>query len=156
MSAAWTVRPAVAADVPAIVALIHALAEYEKAAPGAVAITDDLLRDALFGPHPAVEGIVAEAGAVIAGYALFFHNFSSWRGRRGLYLEDLFVRPEFRGTGLGKSLMTEVTRIARERGCARVEWIVVDWNAPAVGFYKALGAVPEDGWTLYRLRLPEA
>jgi len=149
-----TVRPARAADVPLIVALIRALAEYEKAAPGAVSVTDDLLQEALFGPHPSVEALIAETAGSLAGYALFFHNFSSWRGRRGLYLEDLFVRPELRGRGIGKALLQELTRIAAARGCARIEWVVIDWNSPAIGFYRSLGAEPIDGWTLYRLNLP--
>lgn len=147
------IRPAVAADVPAIVALIRALADYEKAAPGAVSLTDDLLRDALFGPRPAVEGLVAAQDNELIGYALFFHNFSSWRGKRGLFLEDLFVRPERRGQGIGKALLAEVIRIARERGCARLEWIVLDWNQPAIDFYKSQGAEPLDGWTIWRLKL---
>ena len=156
MTSAVTVRPAREADVPVIVSLIRALAEYEKAAPGAVSLTDDLLRDALFGAHPSVEGLIAETAGSLAGYALFFHNFSSWRGRRGLYLEDLFVRPELRGRGVGKALMQELSRIAAARGCARIEWVVIDWNSPAIGFYKSLGAEPIDGWTLYRLSLPTA
>ena len=156
MNSEVTIRPAREADVPVIVSLIHALAEYEKAAPGAVSLTDGLLHDALFGPHPSVEALIAETGSSLAGYALFFHNFSSWRGRRGLYLEDLFVRPELRGRGIGKALMHELGRIAAARGCARIEWIVIDWNSPAIGFYKSLGAEPIDGWTLYRLNLPPA
>lgn len=147
------IRPAVAADVPAIVALIRALADYEKAAPGAVSLTDDLLRDALFGPRPAVEGLVAAQDNELIGYALFFHNFSSWRGKRGLFLEDLFVRPERRGQGIGKALLAQVIRIARARGCARLEWIVLDWNQPAIDFYKSQGAEPLDGWTIWRLKL---
>jgi GNAT superfamily N-acetyltransferase len=156
MTSEVTVRPAREADVPLIVSLIHALAEYEKAAPGAVSLTDDLLRDALFGAHPSVEGLIAETDSSLAGYALFFHNFSSWRGRRGLYLEDLFVRPELRGRGIGKALMQELARIATARGCARIEWVVIDWNTPAIGFYKSLGAEPIDGWTIYRLNVPIA
>ena len=156
MIAEVTVRAAREADVPVIVSLIRALAEYEKAAPGAVSLTDDLLKEALFGSRPSVEGLIAETGSALAGYALFFHNFSSWRGRRGLYLEDLFVRPELRGRGIGKALMQELSRIAAARGCARIEWIVIDWNSPAIGFYKSLGAEPIDGWTLYRLKLPPA
>lgn len=145
------IRAAGAADVPVIVSLIHALAEYEKAAPGAVSLTEDLLRDALFGPQPAVEGRIAVWGGEVAGYALFFHNFSSWRGKRGLFLEDLFVRPELRGRGIGKALFEEIRNIARERNCARIEWIVIDWNQPAIDFYKSQGAEPVDGWTLWRI-----
>jgi GNAT superfamily N-acetyltransferase len=153
MSAPVQIRAAASADVPVIVALIRDLAEYEKAAPGALALTDDLLREALFGPRPAVEGLVATLGADVAGYALFFHNFSSWRGKRGVFLEDLYVRPELRGRGIGKALFTEVTRVARDRGCARVEWIVLDWNQTAIDFYQSQGAAPLDGWTVFRKNL---
>lgn len=155
MSAGLEIRPAAAGDVPAIVALIRALAEYEKAAPGAVTLTEDLLREALFGTRPSLEAQVAVTAGEIAGYALFFHNFSSWRGRRGLYLEDLFVRPELRGRGIGKALLTELKRLARERGCARLEWVVVDWNQPAIDFYRSQGAHPVEGWTLWRLDAPQ-
>lgn len=153
MSPRVQVRAAVPADVPVIVALIRDLAEYEKAAPGALSLTEDLLWDALFGPRPAVEGLVATFDADVAGYALFFHNFSSWRGKRGVFLEDIYVRPERRGEGIGKALFTEVTRIARERGCARVEWIVLDWNQTAIDFYKTQGAAPLEGWTVFRKNL---
>jgi GNAT superfamily N-acetyltransferase len=153
MSAPVQIRAAASADVPVIVALIRDLAEYEKAAPGALALTDDLLREALFGPRPAVEGLVATLGADVAGYALFFHNFSSWRGKRGVFLEDLYVRPELRGRGIGKALFTEVARVARDRGCARVEWIVLDWNQTAIDFYQSQGAAPLDGWTVFRKNL---
>jgi GNAT superfamily N-acetyltransferase len=151
MTAEWRIRPAVAADVRDIVALIRALAEYEKAAPGALSLTEEGLRDALFGPHPAIEALVATAGDTLIGYALYFHNFSTWRGRRGLFLEDLFVLPEWRRRGLGRTLFAELTRIARERGCARMEWMVLDWNTPAIRFYQSLGAEPLDGWTVFRL-----
>lgn len=147
----WRIRPAVAADVAVIAALIRALAEYEKAAPGALSLTEERLKEALFGDHPAVEALVATAGERLIGYALYFHNFSSWRGRRGLFLEDLFVLPEWRRHGLGRALFAELTRIARERGCARMEWIVLDWNTPAIRFYQSLGAEPLDGWTVYRI-----
>ena len=147
------IRAAVPADVPVIVALIRALAEYEKAAPGALSLTEDLLRESLFGQRPAIEGLIAAIDEQIAGYALFFHNFSSWRGRRGLFLEDLFVRPEHRGRGIGKALLAELKRTARERGCGRMEWIVLDWNQPAIDFYKAQGAQPLEGWTIWRINL---
>ena len=153
MSVPLQVRPAVPSDVAAIVALIRDLAEYEKAAPGALSLTEDLLREALFGPRPAVEGLVATIGADVAGYALFFHNFSSWRGKRGVFLEDIYVRPELRGQGIGKALFTEVTRVARDRGCARVEWMVLDWNQTAIDFYNSQGAAPLDGWTVFRKNL---
>jgi GNAT superfamily N-acetyltransferase len=152
MAADLKIRPASEADVPAILTLIRALAEYEKASPGAVPVTEDLLRESLFGPSPAVEGLVALWSGEIAGYALFFHNFSSWRGRKGLYLEDLFVVPEKRGHGIGKALLRAVARIAVERGCARMEWLVLDWNHPAMGFYESLGAVPLEEWTTFRLQ----
>lgn len=153
MSPDMTIRAAEPADVPQIVALIRALAEYEKAAPGALALADERLRESLFGPRPDVEALVARNGAELAGYALFFHNFSSWRGKRGLFLEDIFVKPELRGKGIGKALFLELQRIARERGCARMEWIVLDWNQTAIDFYKSQGAEPLEGWTVYRLKL---
>ena len=153
MTAELTIRIAAPADVPVIVSLIRELAEYEKAAPGALSLTEDLLRDALFGSRPAVEGLVAELGDEVAGYALYFHNFSSWRGKRGVFLEDLFVRPEHRGRGIGKALFGEVSRIARDRGCARIEWIVLDWNQAAIDFYKSQGAEPLTGWTVWRTKL---
>ncbi|MBZ5580152.1 MAG: GNAT family N-acetyltransferase [Acidobacteriia bacterium] len=156
MTTGLEIRPAAEADVAAIVALIRALAEYEKAAPGAVSLTDELLREALFGARPALEALVATVAGEIGGYALFFHNFSSWRGRRGLYLEDLFVRPELRGRGIGQALFAELTRLARERSCARIEWVVVDWNSPAIGFYQSQGAAPIEGWTLWRADVPPA
>jgi len=153
MTPGLKIRAAVPTDVPVIVALIGALAEYEKAAPGALSLNEHLLRDALFGARPAVEGLVAELDDGVAGYALFFHNFSSWRGKRGVFLEDIFVRPELRGRGIGKALFGEVTRVARERGCARVEWIVLDWNQTAIDFYKSQGAAPLEDWTVFRLNL---
>ena len=153
MAAELKIRAATPADVPVIVSLIRELAEYEKAAPGALSLTEDLLHESLFGVRPAVEALIASLGDEVAGYALFFHNFSSWRGKRGLFLEDIFVRPERRGRGIGKSLFVEVQRIARERGCARMEWLVLDWNQTAIDFYKAQGAEPLDGWTTFRLNL---
>ena len=156
MTTEWKIRSTAEADVPAIASLIRALADYEKAAPGAVSLTDDLLREALFGRRASVEALVVEAGPEMVGYALYFHNFSSWRGRRGLFLEDIFVRPEWRGRGIGKALVAELTRIARERGCARMEWIVLDWNHSAITFYESLGATPLKGWTIYRMALPDA
>lgn len=147
----WQIRPARAEDVGTLVSLIRALAEYEQAAPGALEITEALLGESLFGDSPSVEGLVACAEEGVTGYALFFENFSSWRGRRGLYLEDLFVRPEFRGQGIGKALLREVAQIAVRRRCARMEWLVLDWNHPAIGFYRSLGAQPLEEWTTFRL-----
>lgn len=144
-------RPATEADLGTIIELIHALAEYERE-PDAVRLVRDELRLHLFGPRPYAEVVLAETGeGASAGFALFFHNFSTWEGKPGIYLEDLFVRPEFRGQGYGKALLAELARLAVERGCARLEWAVLDWNEPSIQFYRALGAVPMDEWTTYRL-----
>ena len=137
-------------DVALILELIRGLAEYERLADQCVA-TEAGLRDALFGAQPAAEVLIAFAGETPAGFALFFHNFSTFLGRRGLYLEDLFVKPEFRRLGIGRRLLTELARIAVERGCGRFEWSVLDWNAPAIEFYKRLGAKPLDEWTIFRV-----
>lgn len=144
-------RPATEGDLDVIIELIHALADYERE-PDAVHLDRETLRAHLFGPRPYAEVILAETpGGASAGFALFFHNFSTWEGRPGIYLEDLFVRPELRGHGYGKALLTELARLAVERGCARLEWAVLDWNEPSIQFYKALGAVPLDEWTTYRV-----
>jgi GNAT superfamily N-acetyltransferase len=145
------IRSAVPADVPTIRTLIADLAEYERE-PQAARATEEQLHAALFGEHPAVFALIAEddAGAPV-GFALYFLNFSTWNGTHGIYLEDLFVRPEARGGGHGRALLQELARIAVERGYGRVEWIVLDWNEPSIGFYKALGAVPMDEWTTMRL-----
>ena len=145
-----SIRPATVDDVPLIRALIGELAEYEHLAHVAVA-TDDGLRDQLFGAHPGAEVLIGEVDGEPAGFALFFHNFSTFLGKRGLYLEDLFVRPAFRGSGLGKHLMATLARIAVQRDCGRFEWSVLDWNAPAIGFYRTLGATGLDEWTVQRL-----
>ena len=149
-----SIRPAGEADVPAVLALIRALAEYENAAPGAVTITEALLREAMFGARPAVEVLLASLGEELAGFAMFFHNFSSWRGRRGIFLEDLFVRPGMRRKGVGLALLSELARIALARNCARIEWLVVDWNQSAIGFYRSLGAAPLEEWTTFRIGGP--
>lgn len=144
-------RPATEADLDTIIELIHALAEYERE-PEAVRLVRGELRRHLFGPRPYAEVILAETGeGASAGFALFFHNFSTWEGKPGIYLEDLFVRPEFRGQGYGKALLAELARLAVERGCARLDWAVLDWNEPSIQFYRALGAAPMDEWTTYRL-----
>ena len=144
-------RPATPADLDTIIELIHALADYEKE-PDAVVLDRDELARHLFGPRPSAEVIIAETPqGESAGFALFFHNFSTWQGKPGIWLEDLFVRPHLRGHGYGKALLTELARLAVERGCARLEWSVLDWNEPSINFYKALGAVPMDEWTTYRL-----
>src|SRR5262245_4735983 len=144
------IRPAVPADVSTIARLIRALAEYERLAH-AVDLDEGRLREHLFGPKPYAEVLLAEEAGAVVGYALFFHNYSTFRAQPGIYLEDLFVIPEHRGKGHGKALLTEVARLAVERGCARLEWTVLNWNEPALAFYWALGAVPLDEWTVYRL-----
>ena len=146
-----SIRPATVEDVALVARLIRELAEYERLADAAVASEADL-REQLFGERPAAEVLVAEADGEPAGFALFFHTFSTFLGKRGLYLEDLFVRPAFRGLGLGRHLMAALARIAVQRGCGRFEWSVLDWNAPAIGFYRALGATAMDEWTVQRLQ----
>ena len=145
-----SIRPASIDDVPLIRALIAELAEYERLADAAVA-TDDDLRAQLFGAQPAAEVLIGEVDGQAAGFALFFHNFSTFLGKRGLYLEDLFVRPAHRGSGLGQHLMAALARIAVQRDCGRFEWSVLDWNAPAIGFYRRIGAVGMHEWTVQRL-----
>jgi GNAT superfamily N-acetyltransferase len=145
------IRPAEIDDAPLLADLVRELARYEELEHFAVATADDIRRY-LFGPRVYAEAILAETrdGRTV-GFALFFHSFSTFRGRPSLYLEDIYVRTEFRGHGIGKALLQAVARIARERGCTRMEWAVLDWNEPAIGFYKALGAKPLSDWTLYRL-----
>lgn len=145
-----SIRTAVVADIPLVLRFIRDLADYERSADK-VAVDERSMRDALFSPRPSAEAVIAEAGGKPVGFALFFHNFSSWVGRSGLYLEDLYVDPEARGGGAGKALLTHVARLAVTRGCERFEWAVLDWNEPAIGFYKSLGAEPLDDWTIYRL-----
>ncbi|MGW5359745.1 N-acetyltransferase family protein [Actinopolymorpha pittospori] len=137
-------------DVDAVVGLVHELAAYERA-PQECELTADQLRDALFRPAPAVFGHVAEADGQVVGCALWFLNFSTWRGTHGIYLEDLYVQPEHRGAGLGKALLTALAEECVRRGYSRLEWSVLDWNAPSIGFYRSLGAVPMDEWTVFRL-----
>ena len=145
-----SIRPATAGDVPLIRQLIAELADYERLAHAAVA-TDDDLRAQLFGERPAAEVLIGELDGEPAGFALFFHNFSTFLGKRGLYLEDLFVRPAFRGSGLGRHLMAALARIAVQRDCGRFEWSVLDWNEPAIAFYKSIGAQPQEEWVRYRM-----
>ncbi|OIV35744.1 GNAT family N-acetyltransferase [Mangrovactinospora gilvigrisea] len=146
------IREATPADVTEIHAMIRELAEYERL-PDEARATTDQLDDALFGPHPAAFAHVAEDEATgrTVGFALWFRNFSTWNGTHGIYLEDLYVRPEARGGGHGKALLTNLARICAERGYGRLEWSVLDWNEPSIAFYKSLGATPMDGWTVYRL-----
>ncbi|MFF5987814.1 GNAT family N-acetyltransferase [Prauserella flavalba] len=136
-------------DVDAVVQLVHDLAEFEKA-PQECTLTAGQLRVALFGETPSVFAHVGEIDGEVAGFALWFLNFSTWRGVNGIYLEDLYVRPERRGTGLGKALLATLARECVDRGYARLEWSVLNWN-PAVEFYRAMGAAPQDEWTVYRL-----
>lgn len=145
-----TLRPATRGDVPLILDFIRALAEYERE-PDAVLATEAMLEAELFGERPGAEVVIAHADGRPAGFALFFHNFSTWLGRRGLYLEDLFVHPEFRGRGVGQVLMAYLAKLAVERGCGRFEWSVLDWNTPAIDFYRRLGAVGMEEWTVQRL-----
>lgn len=137
-------------DVPVILGLIKALADYERLSHEVVA-TEDGLRSWLFGARPAAEVVLAYVNESVVGFALFFHNFSTFMGRPGLYLEDLFVLPEWRGRGVGRRLITHLARVAVERGCGRMEWAVLDWNAPALDFYRRMGARVMDDWRLCRL-----
>ena len=145
-----TIRPATEADLGTIDELIRALADYERMADEVV-MDRELLRKGLFGDRPYAEVLIAEVDGEAAGFALFFHNFSTFVGRPGIYLEDLFVKPEHRGSGFGKALLKRLAEIAVERGCGRMEWAVLDWNEPSIGFYKKLGARPNEEWTVYRL-----
>jgi GNAT superfamily N-acetyltransferase len=158
--ASITVRPASIDDTDLIIALIKALAEYERDPDAAVA-TPELIHRHIFGvdlaPHergPIAECLIGELDGSPQGFAIFFHNYSSWVGKPGIYLEDLFVRPEARGVGLGKALLRRVAQIAVERECERVDWLVIDWNAPAIDFYKSIGARPLSDWTNFRLEGP--
>ena len=146
----FQIRPAGVEDVPIILELIRDLATYERA-PNEVTTTEEQLVDVLFGERPAAEVLLALEGESAVGFAVFFHNFSTWLGRAGLYLEDLFVKPEKRGNGYGRALLVELAKIARDRGCGRMEWAVLDWNEPAIKFYRSLDAKPMDEWTVFRL-----
>ncbi len=147
------ITPIQADDVPAVVALVYDLAEYERLREQCH-LTSEQLRDALFGPSPALFGLVARHRQEVVGYALYFPNFSTWEGVHGIYLEDLYVRPDARGSGLGKALLTALAELAVQRGLARVEWSVLDWNTPSIDFYRAIGAVAMEGWTTFRLTDP--
>lgn len=145
-----TLRPAQPTDVPTILDLIRELALYEKLLHE-VEADAEALHAHLFGARPFVEVILAEWEGDVAGFALFFHNYSTFLTKPGIYLEDLYVKPAHRGRGIGKALLAELAQIAVSRGCGRLEWSVLDWNAPAIGFYESLGARPMDQWTVYRL-----
>ena len=149
-AAAVTLRAATVQDVPTILRCIRALAEYERLADKVVA-TEELLREALFGERPAAEVVLAFDGDSVAGFALWFRSFSTFLARPGIYLEDLFVFPEYRRRGLGRRLLAHLAHTAVERGYGRVEWAVLDWNKDAMRFYKSLGAAPIDEWTICRL-----
>ncbi len=144
------IRVATEDDVPLILALIRELAEYERLSHEVVA-TEETLRHSLFGERRLAETLLAYLGDDLAGFALFFHSFSTFLGRPGIYLEDLYVRPEFRSAGVGRTLLVRIAGLAKERGCGRLEWAVLDWNEPAISFYKRIGASPVSGWTVYRL-----
>src|SRR5436189_265888 len=150
----FKIRSARVTDVPIILQLIRDLASYERA-PNDVTANEEQLVDVLFGKKPAAEVLLAFENETPVGFAVFFHNFSTWLGQPGLYLEDLFVKPEKRGKGYGRVLLVELARIARDRGCGRMEWAVLDWNEPAIKFYRSLGAKPMDEWTVFRLTRDE-
>lgn len=156
-AASITIRQATVDDVPLILSFIRGLAEYEKLLD-AVKATEDALRETLFGAKPAAEvliaELIAEEGGTPVGFALFFENYSTFLAQRGIYLEDLFVTPEARGRGVGRLLLKRLAALALERGCGRLEWAVLDWNTPAIGFYKRMGAVAMDDWTVNRLTGP--
>ncbi len=144
------IRAGTRADIPLVHQLIKELAEYEKLAHE-VTGTEELLAEALFGPRPYAEVLIGSIDGEAAGFALFFHNFSTFLAKPGIYLEDLFVRPIHRGKGLGKALLLHIAKLAQKRNCGRFEWAVLDWNQPAVEFYRRAGAVPMTDWTIFRL-----
>ena len=150
MSETVRIRSALPADVPLILTLIRELAEYEKLAHQVVATEADI-RSSLFGLRPAAECLIAELDGAPAGFALFFHNFSTFLGKPGIYLEDLYVKPELRGKGVGRKLLAHLAALALNRGCGRFEWAVLDWNEPAIGFYRSIGARMLDDWKINRL-----
>ena len=145
-----TIRSATPDDVPQILRFVRELAEFERE-PDAVEATEPMLEEALFAERPAAEALIAEVDGTPVAFALFFHNFSTWTGKRGLYLEDLYVTPEARGTGVGTALLRHLAGIALDRGCGRFEWAVLDWNEPAIKFYRAMGAVGMDEWRVQRV-----
>jgi GNAT superfamily N-acetyltransferase len=146
----FQIRSATEADVSLILSLIKELATYERA-PDDVTATEAGLSEVLFGAKPSAEVVLAFSADNPVGFAVFFHNFSTWLGRPGIYLEDLFVKPEARGRGYGRALLIYLAKIARDRNCGRMEWAVLDWNDPAIHFYRKLGAKPMDEWTVFRL-----
>ena len=151
--AAFSIRQASVEDVPLVLSFIRQLAEYERLSHEAV-MTEEVLRKSLFGPRPYAEVLLGYADEKPVAFAVFFHNFSTFLGKPGLYLEDLFVIPEMRGRGFGRAMLIQLAKIAVQRDCGRFEWAVLDWNEPAIGFYKKLGAVPMDEWTTFRVSGP--
>jgi GNAT superfamily N-acetyltransferase len=147
------IRAATQVDIPVLVELIGELAEYERARDE-VEIDDVMLERALFGPEPSAFARVATADDLIVGMALYYRSFSTWTGLQGIYLEDLYIRPAHRGLGIGKALLASLARLALDEGCSRLEWSVLDWNAPAIAFYRSIGAAAMDEWTRYRLAGP--
>jgi len=145
-----TIRSAAASDIPLIQQFIRDLAEYEREPEAAVATQEDLLRDG-FGPDPKYRCVIAEWSGEPAGFAFFFYNYSTWQGRPGLYLEDLFVKPSFRGKGIGKALLLHLAKVAVAENCGRFQWQVLDWNTPAIDFYKSLGAEMMSAWLTMRV-----
>jgi GNAT superfamily N-acetyltransferase len=150
MNQNFEIRTTTSADVPIILSLIRELADYERA-PDAVVATEAGLREVLFGAQRSADVLLALENGDPVGFAVYFYNFSTWLGRPGLYLEDLFVRPNVRGKGYGRALLKRLAQIAQERGCGRMEWAVLDWNDPAIQFYRKLGAEPMNEWTVFRL-----
>jgi GNAT superfamily N-acetyltransferase len=144
------IAPAIEPDIPVILSLIQALAQYERL-DHEVTATEDRLRETLFGTKPSAEVLLARWDQECAGFAVFFATYSTFLARPGIYLEDLFIKPHLRGKGIGLDLLKHVARLAAERGCGRLEWGVLNWNEPAIGFYQKLGAIPMDEWTKYRL-----
>lgn len=153
MDCAFSLQPVTRSDVPELLGLIRELARFERLEHEVVA-SEELLAEALFGASRNAEALIAREGGVAVGFALWFHNFSTFVGRRGLYLEDLYVRPEHRGRGYGKAMLTHLARLAVERGCGRMEWAVLDWNVRAEDFYRSLGAEPKSEWRIFRLAGP--
>ncbi len=150
MTDSFIIRPAVESDTTTLLSLIKELADYEKLSHAVVA-TEDTLRASLFSDKPVAEALIGEVAGRAVAFAIYFHNYSTFLGRKGLYLEDLYVQPECRGCGFGKSLLIRLAQIAVERGCGRFEWAVLNWNTPAIEFYRKLGAVPMNEWTVFRL-----
>lgn len=150
MNSKITISPAEEGHIPLILSFIRQLAEYERLSTRVVA-TEALLRESLFGKQPKAEVLIAYFEQQPAAFAVFFHNFSTFAGRPGIYLEDLFVEPKFRGKGIGKALLAQLANLTKQRDCARLEWAVLDWNTPAIKFYKKLGAEAMDDWTVYRV-----